>query len=124
MRIFKFTSDTRNQVGTFIGFHVDAPVDINLTLLSVGRQVSKSFLLRSIMDDWLKGKDVIGVVAEQAYSVWQAQGEHWRPPLQEYKKGIQTELAAKGIPEDMINQIIKRFESKINAKKKTSRKNK
>ena len=111
MRIFKLVNDTPGTANKFVGFHVDTETDNLLTLMAISRTVSKSSLLRELVNLSTKENEaeLISDVARRALAIWQYRGEDWKPPIVEFKSGIDGDLKRKGVPMAIRMKILSRF---------------
>lgn len=117
LRILRKVNDTLKQTGKFVGFHIDPDEDAKLSLLASSKKISKSALIRGILVDWLRDKEVVDAVARQALVVYNFEGKSWCP-LDKYKYYLKLELIEKGANKLLIKEIMKQFDNLIEVRRK------
>ncbi len=119
MKVFKtiYVPRSQNKSDKFIGCYMNEEQVANITLVSLGKGITKSPLLRTMLTDWLKDKNPVQLAATQAYLLWNSKGSDWRPPLEEFKMNLKMDLIFKKIPDSMIDQVLKEFKILINESK-------
>jgi len=117
-RVFTIPNDSKKEYNRLIGFYASDEMDAFVTLIGLNRTISRSFLLRSIVSDWLKkrhlNKDkIFKAVVEKIYLEYQMNhrkvGEEDKS-LEEFKKGIRVDLLSRNLPEDFVSEILNLFD--------------
>lgn len=116
LRILRKINDTLKEKGNFVGFHMDPEIDTKLTLWASSKKISKSALIRDILKDWIRGKDVVEAVARQALVVYEFEGKQ-KVSSDEFKFKLKHELIHKGVGRQMIQSILEHFDIMVDVRK-------
>ncbi len=116
IQILKVANDYDSQdANKFIGVYVCEKRNTQLMLLSISEGVSKSTLLRRMVDAFLSPRNLPQSIAERVYNLYQMKGERWSDfDIHTYKMFIKKELSERGLESVLIDKIITLFEKLAN----------
>ena len=112
MRVFKpFNRPRSSKDESFIGAFMDKDVDVILTLFALGTRVTKSFLFRTIIGEWIEknDEDPIEMVSKQVFDAWKHEGGVKFNFIVDFEKEVRKDLQEKGVPEKIQDKIMEGF---------------
>lgn len=95
----------KKKVEVFAGFFVDTEMNSHIVLMALSKGISKSKLLREVVQDWLKDKDPINEVVNYFKELKQEYDLSDGELLNRLKDFLQD----KDVPEEEANKILKRI---------------
>jgi hypothetical protein len=97
-----------------VGAHVPLPAYNLLSLYTIAEGISKSELLKILIDQWVSDKrktraetELIGIIAQRVAESWEEMKQkHARMTLPMYLQLLKKDLIYKGVTEVQVNKII------------------
>lgn len=112
-----FETETR-----FVGVYLPLQTSLYLTLFSLSNEVTKSSILQSIVSDWITEianknpeSEMIQEIGELTIQRWkEIKKERLYMTPEKYTAELIAELKKKGLPKQIIKQILKIFDDGTN----------
>lgn len=120
-RIFLVPNDKGSleiDYDNFIGSYFTKEMSSMMSMLSIIQRKSRSFLLREIVDQYLRRNSyssevLINSVAERAYRMWEINykviGKE-KSSMKAFKVELRSDLESRKITEDFVNQILNKLD--------------
>jgi hypothetical protein len=105
--------DKKRKDSKFVGVYLPPRVFNYVTLFSLARGISKSYLFKALIDDWMNSKEegteeeLIEELVIRVNNEWQIKKKtHPRAHFNEFVTSLQNELLSKGVSTKQIMLIL------------------
>ena len=120
MILFKLKTRKKYSEEVFAGFFIDQRTSLLLTLASLSGGISKSELIRKVLNEWMQKNaptelTLVKGVAKRALDIFKYRNDYdTLISKEDFRRHLQLDLEKKKIPKHVIDAILNKFDGTQN----------